>query len=135
MVCDLRLFPLAPVATCRSAYGKLVVDEHHAVANKAILPYGNELTDEGMGLDPRSGSDANVALNLAEGPNEAVVAYGATIYVHGLHEFHIASEGNVHDSRLSLIRTVVHCADPSRPKRHSLGANLSGTSQPVSTDS
>ncbi len=69
---------------CRPAGGEGIIDEHHAVTDKAILADRHQLADEGVRLHPASGAPmAPPGLDLGERPDKTIVPDLAAIDIAG----------------------------------------------------
>ena len=119
------------LAAGRPAGREGVVDEHHAMADEAVLADGHQLADEGMRLHARARADYRALLDFGEGADEAVVADAAAIEIAGLDHLHARAEGDVADAGLVQLGPV----HDTTPSRLSFGVKCSGTSCPVSIDS
>ncbi len=79
----------------RSADGEQVVDEHHAVADEAVVADLDQFANESMRLHPRARADAHAFLDLDEGPDEDLIAEFALVHVGGLDDAHATAAGDV----------------------------------------
>src|ERR1700744_164732 len=94
-VADDGLAPKLLFAVCRRPGRKRVVDEHHAMADEAILPDRHQFADEGMRLHAGARADDGPLLDLGEGTDEAIVADPAFIEVAGLDDLDPHAERDV----------------------------------------
>src|SRR5262249_28759505 len=105
-VADHRFAPQLFLAFGRPADREGVVDEHHAMADEAVLADGHEFADEGMRLYARARTDLGALLDLGEGTDEAIVADAAAIEIAGLHHLRARAEGDVADAGLVQLGLV-----------------------------
>jgi len=54
---------------------KTIIDKHYSMRNEAAISNGDELTDEGMRLDPATFADNGPLLDLNEWSDERIVTY------------------------------------------------------------
>src|ERR1700730_4419781 len=73
---------LAPAR--RAAGRKRVIDEHHAMTDKAVIADRHQLADEGMRLHARARANARALLNFRKGPDKTIVVYFAAVQIAGL---------------------------------------------------
>jgi hypothetical protein len=65
------------------------------MADKAVFAKAHQLTNETVGLDPGSRSDAHVFLNFDKRANETVIANLATIQIGRLDHFDTLAEHDI----------------------------------------
>jgi hypothetical protein len=97
----------------RTTRRESVVDEHHAMADKAILAYRHQFADETVGLYPGARTDNRALLNFGKRPDETIVANFAAVQIARLYKCDALTEFNVAHSSLMQFRRV-HDATPSR---------------------
>ena len=130
-IADHGLAPQFLVAARGAAGREGVVDEHHAMADKAVLADRHQFADEGMRLHAGARADAHALLDFGKRPDKAVVADLAAVEIARLDDLDPRAELDVAHAGLMHFG-LVHDATPSR---HSRGVKCSGTSWPVSIDS
>jgi hypothetical protein len=106
---------LAPKLLClgRTTGRESVVDEHHAMADKAILANRHQFSDETVGLYPGARTDNRALLNFGKRPDETIVANFAAVEIARFYNGNALTEFNVAHSSLMQFRRV-HDATPSR---------------------
>jgi hypothetical protein len=77
---------------------KRIVDEHHTVADEAVVTDGHEVADERMRLNPAPAADGGATLDLDERADERVGTNAASVQVRGLDHRDVLAEFDVDDS-------------------------------------
>jgi hypothetical protein len=67
------------------------------MGNDTIIPYGNQFTHEGMGLDFATIPDDDIFLDFNERTDKTVIPYFTTVNVNGLDDSDILSEFHITD--------------------------------------
>jgi len=93
-------FGLAPEAPfrCRSPGNEGIVDKHRPMRNEAIIPDGDQLTDEGVRLNTAALTYLRCFLYLDKRPDEAAISNRATIEIDRLYDDDVLTKLNVDNS-------------------------------------
>jgi len=93
-------FGLAPEAPfrCRSPGNEGIVDKHCPMRNEAIIPDGDQLTDEGVRLNTAALAYLRSFLYLHKWPNEAAISNPATIEINWLYDDDVFTKLDVDNS-------------------------------------
>jgi hypothetical protein len=76
--------PFCLIAGRRPTFREQVVDEHHPMTDKTMIPNGHQLANKGMGLYLAVTADRHVLLYFIERADESTIAYPAAIKIHRL---------------------------------------------------
>jgi len=89
-----------PPFLCRAAGNEGIIDKHCPMRNEAIIPDGDQLTDEGVRLNPAALTYLCSFLYLHKWPNEAAISNRATIEIDRLHDGDVLTKLNVVNPRM-----------------------------------
>ena len=121
--------PSSSIAT-RWATAQPVIDEHHPMADEAILANGDQLADEAVGLDAGPGTDHGLALDLAERADQDIIAKCGPVDVAWGVDDDPLTRGDIPNPALTDLEGHV-----VRPSLECWALNRIGISVPVSMDS
>ena len=94
----------------------VIIDEHHAMTDKAVFADRHQFADEGMGLHPGARADHHAFLDFRKRPDKAVIADPAAVNVARLDDLDPRAEFDVAHAGLMHVG-LVHDATPSRLSR------------------
>ena len=96
----------------RSTDGKLVIDKHNAMTDKAIGANIDQLANKAVALNFAPRPDSNGALNLDKRPYKTSIADRALVKIDRLYHSYVSAKMHVSDSNVArfnfLIRIPSH---------------------------
>jgi hypothetical protein len=84
-----------PPFLCRAAGNEGIIDKHRPMRNEAIVPDGDQLTDEGVRLNTAALAYPNRFLYFDERTDKAAISNRATIDIHWLDDDDVLTKLNI----------------------------------------
>jgi hypothetical protein len=91
---------------CRAAIEETIINEHRPVRDEAIVPDGDQLTDEGVRLNTTALTYFRARLDLDKRPDETVISNCATIEIDWLDDDDVLTKLNVDNPSVPNLRPL-----------------------------